>query len=111
MCIIAFTTNIKQQTFNNMRKHALPENIKYMFRSISTNATKTQTNTNYETISMEEQNVRSWIKQCFISYLKTYIDIKERFFSCFVLDECINMTALCILHLRVQKGLMNFGLN
>ena len=78
MCLIAFNTNIKLQIFNKMGKHALSENIKYMFRSISTNMTKTQTNTNYDTISMEEQKVRSRIKQCFISYLKTFIDINRK---------------------------------
>ena len=41
MCLIAFNTNIKLQIFNKMRKHALPENIKYMFRSMSTNITET----------------------------------------------------------------------
>ena len=41
MCLIAFNTNIKLENFNKMRKHALPENIKYMLRSISTNMTKT----------------------------------------------------------------------
>ena len=29
-------------------------------------------------ISMEEQKVRSWIKQCFISYLKTFIGINRK---------------------------------
>ena len=39
MCLIAFNTNIKLEIFNKMRKHALPENIKYILRSIPTNMT------------------------------------------------------------------------
>ena len=42
--IFFMTLDIRQadrQIFNKMRKHALPENINYMFRSIFTNMTET----------------------------------------------------------------------
>ena len=79
MSLIAFNTNIKLQIFNNTSTRAPSENIKYMARSIST---KKSIDTSHDSISMEEQKVRSWIKQCFISFLKTFIDVNKYSLVC-----------------------------